>query len=210
MLNMAKNDIQRDTFTFYQSWEQGISKLQSIEARESVYKGIVRYSLFGEEPEVTDPMAIMCWELIKPVIDKARVRAFVSSCEKPALLGNQNALKKNEKRTKNEQKTIKVKDKVKDNYISFESSGEEQKQETSALTPEQISFLNLLREKYPSVMKMKQPLTIEQCQKLKVSYTPEQINSILEDMENMNELNKKYKSAYLTANKWLQRNYGNK
>ena len=102
-------DLKRESFTFYASWEQGISKITDPEARESVYRAIVRYSLFGEEPELSDPMAIMCWEFTKPIIDKARTNSSVSRVCKPSLNGNNNASKNerktNEKRTKNERKT---------------------------------------------------------------------------------------------------------
>ena len=202
-------DLKRESFTFYASWEQGISKIKDPEARESVYRAIVRYSLFGEEPELSDPMAIMCWEFAKPIIDKARTNSFVSRVRKPSLNGNNNASKNasknerktNEKRTKNERKTKKIKDKIKDKDNNIFLLADE----SAKTNTEEDKFIGELKEQYPRVMSMNEPLTYEQCTKLVNNNSKDQIRDILSRMENYENLHKNCHSAYLTALNWLKR-----
>ena len=91
---------ERNSFTFYLSFEKAIAKLDD-KNQLSVYRSISRYSLFGENPEV-DGLAAIAWELIKPILDKSRVRSEngrkAKGVPKPNLVGNKNA--KNEAKTK--------------------------------------------------------------------------------------------------------------
>lgn len=74
------------------------------------------------------------------------------------------------------------------------------------LSSDQKEFLDGLKRDYPTVMAMQQPLTYEQCKKLSdAGYSSEQIRNVLSQMENYNDLRKKYKSAYLTASNWLRK-----
>lgn len=65
-----------------------------------------------------------------------------------------------------------------------------------------------MREHYPTVMSLKKPLTYDQYEKLMKTYSVEQIKRVIRDMENNLQLTKKYKSAYATAQSWLERSYG--
>ena len=91
---------ERNSFTFYLSFEKAISRLDD-KNQLSVYRSISRYSLFGENPEV-DGLAAIAWELIKPILDKSRVRSEngkkAKGVPKPNLVGNKNA--KNKAKTK--------------------------------------------------------------------------------------------------------------
>lgn len=91
---------ERNSFTFYLSFEKAIAKLDD-KNQLSVYRSISRYSLFGEVPEV-DGLAAIAWELIKPILDKSRVRSEngkkAKGVPKPNLIGNKNA--ENEAKTK--------------------------------------------------------------------------------------------------------------
>lgn len=88
-------DEERNSFTFYLSFEKAISRLDD-KNQLLVYRSISRYSLFGEVPEV-DGLAAVAWELIKPVLDKSRTRSCngkkAKGVSKPNLTGNKNALK---------------------------------------------------------------------------------------------------------------------
>lgn len=59
---------------------------------------------------------------------------------------------------------------------------------------------------FSNILKMEEPLTIEQGESLIEKFGENQVKGILMRMENYKPLNKKNKSAYLTANNWLQRN----
>lgn len=114
-------ESERSSFTFYLSFEKAISKLDDNN-QLIVYRAISRYSLFGEIPHV-DGFAAIAWELIKPILDKSRIRsvngAKAKGKSKPNLVGNQNAVSKNEAKSKlnqskNEAKSKQYRDRDKD------------------------------------------------------------------------------------------------
>ena len=69
----------------------------------------------------------------------------------------------------------------------------------------EIEFRKRMKERYPRVMSMKQPLTYAQYRRLRDerSYSKELIQDILLDMENFNNLHK-YVSANLTIQQWIK------
>ena len=114
-------ESERSSFTFYLSFEKAISKLDDNN-QLIVYRAISRYSLFGEIPQV-DGFAAIAWELIKPILDKSRIRSIngakAKGKSKPNLVGNQNAVSKKGaktklKQSKNEAKTKRDRDRDKD------------------------------------------------------------------------------------------------
>lgn len=114
-------ESERSSFTFYLSFEKAISKLDDNN-QLIVYRAISRYSLFGEIPQV-DGFAAIAWELIKPILDKSRIRSIngakAKGKSKPNLIGNQNAVSKNEaksklKQSKNEAKSKQDRDRDRD------------------------------------------------------------------------------------------------
>jgi uncharacterized protein YdaU (DUF1376 family) len=68
-----------------------------------------------------------------------------------------------------------------------------------------LKFNDWLKNNAPSVLKMKEPITEEQLQKLKL-YDKKVIGDILIAMHNKKDLTKKYTSAYLTLINWVKRN----
>lgn len=58
---------------------------------------------------------------------------------------------------------------------------------------------------YPHVMKMQQPLTLQQYQELSGEYSAEKIKDVLVAMENYKQLTQKNRSAALTLRNWIKR-----
>lgn len=123
-------ESERSSFTFYLSFEKAISKLDDNN-QLIVYRAISRYSLFGEIPQV-DGFAAIAWELIKPILDKSRIRSIngtkAKGKSKPNLVGNQNAVSKDEaktklKQSKNEAKTKRDRDRDRINIETKVSNG---------------------------------------------------------------------------------------
>lgn len=77
--------------------------------------------------------------------------------------------------------------------------------ESAKTNTEEDKFIDDLKRDYPRVMSMEDPLTYEQCTKLRNNYSKDQIRDILSRMENYKDLHKKYLSAYKTALNWLKR-----
>lgn len=82
--------------------------------------------------------------------------------------------------------------------------------ESAKTNTEEDNFIDELKEQYPRVMSMEEPLTYEQCTKLGNSYSKDQIHDILSRMENYKDLHKKCQSSYRTALNWLRRDNSKK
>lgn len=77
-----------------------------------------------------------------------------------------------------------------------------------SLFPEQSEaerkYEEYMRKKYPYIMKMDQPLTMQQAKKLKEDYGEEIVLDVFDAMDNKRDLVKSYRSAYKTAIKWCK------
>lgn len=209
----------RKQFPFYLSFMEALDECP-VEFRLNLYEGIVHYAFLGEEPDYKSPIERMVWKAIKPNLDSS-MNHFLAGCKGGNPKGNVNNPHGHNQFSNREDNQM---DNQMDNQritkrISNKNNKEEdikkkvlKKNETSneAQTEQEKEFIDYMNNNYPSVMSMIKPLTYSECSKLRETYTKEQVNAILTDMENMNGLNKKYKSAYLTANKWLKNNYGSK
>lgn len=66
-------------------------------------------------------------------------------------------------------------------------------------------FEKKMKERFPNIMKMEEPLTLEQAKKLKEKYDPDLLLHIMEQMDNYRPLVKKNISAYKTIINWCER-----
>lgn len=78
------------------------------------------------------------------------------------------------------------------------------------MTEEELTFHNGMKEKYPSVMAMENPLTLGQYKKLTETYSTELITEKLQAMENKRKDIRGNSSAYLTCLDWCRRDFKNK
>ena len=69
---------------------------------------------------------------------------------------------------------------------------------------EEKDFVIKMKERFPRIMKLDKPLTLEQAKKLKDKYDTDLLAKVMTDMENWKPLLKKSVSAYMTINKWCQ------
>lgn len=108
---------ERDYTPFFKSFEEAISDIQDEKTQLSLYRAIVRYGLYGEEPTLTG-LAATLWKLILPNLKNNR-KQFENAIKGGAPKGNKNALKNNPNSTQkqpeiNPNSTYKEKDKEKD------------------------------------------------------------------------------------------------
>lgn len=108
---------ERDYMPFFKSFEEAISDIQDEKTQLSLYRAIVRYGLYGEEPTLTG-LAATLWKLILPNLKNNR-KQFENAIKGGAPKGNKNALKNNPNSTQkqpeiNPNSTYKEKDKEKD------------------------------------------------------------------------------------------------
>ncbi len=82
--------IQRQYFTFYESFFQAIDKLPD-DVQLPVYRGVAEYALYRREPDLKG-IGDIVWILLKPVLDKSWVN-FEKGTKGGAPKGNKNAKK---------------------------------------------------------------------------------------------------------------------
>ena len=75
---------------------------------------------------------------------------------------------------------------------------------TSRTHEEQV-YIDRMKEKFPRIMRMEQPLTMEQAKALASKYDRDLLAKIMQEMENYKPLLKKYVSASRVIDNWCQR-----
>lgn len=74
----------------------------------------------------------------------------------------------------------------------------------TAHAQESQTFIVKMKERFPRIMRMEQPLTLEQAKKLKEDFDKDLLTKVMFDLENYKPLLKKYVSAYKTLRNWCQ------
>lgn len=210
--------MERDSFVFYRSWLKSIQRL-SIERQNGMIRLAVDYGLDGITPseDDLDPMSEMFLNLIMPQVD-ANNKKFLNGCNGGAPKGNRNnpngrgGKRTNQETTKNKpisnQEQTENQRNVYDNVNVNENvdikKENNTKKKIQPMTEEELAFHNGMIEKYPNVMKLKEPLCLEQYRKLVSEFGKETIVSKLEAMENYKPLLQNNNSANRTIRNWIR------
>ena len=208
--------MERDSFVFYRSWLKSIQRL-SIERQNGMIRLAVDYGLDGITPseDDLDPMSEMFLSLIMPQVD-ANNKKFLNGHKGGAPKGSRNnpngrrgtnqELTKNKPTSNQEQTENKrnVNDNVNVNENVDIKKENKTKKKIQPMTEEELAFHNGMIEKYPNVMKLKEPLCLEQYRKLVSEFGKETIVAKLEAMENYKPLLQKNNSANRTIRNWIR------
>ena len=87
-MRKVNSSEQRQSFTFYLSFEEAIRELDDNE-QLILYKSISQYSLFGKEPSNLTGLAKLVWKLLFPVLSKSRTK-YLNGLKGGAPEGNKN------------------------------------------------------------------------------------------------------------------------
>ena len=74
-----------------------------------------------------------------------------------------------------------------------------------ALSDEEKKYIEGMKRMYPRLMRMDQPLTLEQARKLKERFGEDMLRDVMEQMENWKPLTSKRVSAYRTIIDWCNK-----
>lgn len=75
----------------------------------------------------------------------------------------------------------------------------------TAPTDEELTFIKKMKEKFPHIMRMEQPLTLKQAKDLKEKFDHDLLVKIMGEVENWRPLVKNKVSAYKVILKWCQK-----
>ena len=80
--------------------------------------------------------------------------------------------------------------------------------EKKSANEEENRFIIWMQKEYPHVCKMKKPLTLDEYNKLRdLGYSPDQITSKLDVLENRDDYIRRYRSPYLCVRNWLKSDF---
>lgn len=205
---MKNSKEEREYFSFFSSFRQQIDLCDEA-SQLRLYRAITDYALFERDTEFREPMLQIAWLGIKPTLasgwKKYRAGLMGKDVPKPSLRGNKNATKRseNEAETKQKQNNSIVKDSLVKNNIGV--IGGTPSPTPPTISDEEKKFMEWMSTAYPHVVKMEQPLTLQQFRQLKEGRSTEVVTAILLEMDNYKPLTRKNRSAYRTALNWLNR-----
>lgn len=194
----------KKSFLLYCDIQSTINKLSDEQAGR-LFKTILSY-VNDENPIVDDLLLDVVFEPIKVSL-KRDLKRYESIIERNRENGKLGGRPKNEEPKKpsglnGNPKKPKKADSVIDSDSVIDTDSEK-KQEVHTQTPFDV-YVSWLKSTYPSVASLKTQMTSEQFDFIINTFGRDKFVSILMQMENKADLNKKYKSVYLTAYNWLK------
>lgn len=126
--------MNRTQFTFYESFYKALSRIRRASDRAKAYDLMVRFALYGEEPDLDalpDAIAIAL-ELIRPNLEASRRKAEAGRLggSKPEAKGKQTEAERKQEQEQGKEKEqvkeeVKVKEKDKERVRDQDRDGEE-------------------------------------------------------------------------------------
>ena len=200
----------KSSFVYYLDWAEELLTLPS-ELRLKVDDAVKRYVLYGEEPTDREVIYSM-FGLMRKQIDRDADK-WNDIREKRSEAGRRGAEVTNRQKSANDGKCRQksansaVNVNVNGNVLSNDNIIKEKykKKSNPTLTEEEQAFIDGMTATYPHVMKMQQPLTLQQYRELIQDHPTDKVIEVLVAMENYKQLTKNNRSAVLTIRNWIKR-----
>lgn len=200
----------KSSFVYYLDWAEELLTLPD-ELRLKVDDAVKRYVLYGEEPTDREVIYSM-FGLMRKQIDRDADK-WNDIREKRSEAGRRGAEVTNRQKSANDGKCRQksansaVNVNVNGNVLSNDNIIKEKykKKSNPTLTEDEQAFIDGMTATYPHVMKMQQPLTLQQYRELIQDHPTDKVIEVLVAMENYKQLTKNNRSAVLTIRNWIKR-----
>lgn len=199
----------KSSFVYYLDWAEELLTLPS-ELRLKVDDAVKRYVLYGEEPTDREVIYSM-FGLMRKQIDRDADK-WNDIREKRSEAGRRGAEVTNRQKSANDGKCRQksANSAVNVNVNGNVSSNEDIIKEiiikkSKPLSEDEQRFVDGMTATYPHVMKMQQPLTLQQYRELIQDHPTDKVIEVLVAMENYKQLTKNNRSAVLTIRNWIKR-----
>lgn len=118
------------TVTVYESFVKAAQSLSDVQ-RGKFYHAIMLYSLYGEEPELDDKILVF-FELIRPVLDKSKMRKTAGQ------IGGKTQAKRKQNASKTEQNASDVEEEVEEEYKENITKEKNTKSKAKSILPDNL------------------------------------------------------------------------